>query len=72
MDAQRNRLYVSCGEGFIDVFAVQPRGYTRAARLATRGGARTALFVPDIDRLLLAVRATGSEQAAIWVYRPTP
>jgi hypothetical protein len=30
------------------------------------------LFVPERDRLYLAVRASGNEGAAVWVFRPTP
>jgi DNA-binding beta-propeller fold protein YncE len=69
-DAPRHRIYVSCGEGFIDVFDAE--GYHRIGRIRTVAGARTSLFVPGIDRLLLAVRANGREPAAIWVYRPNP
>jgi hypothetical protein len=29
-------------------------------------------MAPTLDRLFLAVRATSSEPAAIWVFRPTP
>lgn len=40
--------------------------------LPTAPGARTALFVPELDRLFLAVRARDQEPAAIWVYHPDP
>ena len=73
VDARRNRIYVSCGEGAIDVVAKEAGGdYRRMARIPTVAGARTALFVPETDRLYLGVRATASEPAAIWVFRPTP
>jgi DNA-binding beta-propeller fold protein YncE len=72
VDSRRNRVYVSCGEGFIDVLAAEGGTYVRAARLATEVGARTALYVPEIDRLLLAVRATATTPAAVWVFRPAP
>jgi YVTN family beta-propeller protein len=68
VDAKRNRAYVSCGQGFIDVFDIQSTDYRRVARIATVPGARTAYFSPAIDRLLVAVRATSSEPAAIWVF----
>jgi DNA-binding beta-propeller fold protein YncE len=70
-DTRRGRLYISCGDGHIDVFTAQDTGYVHLARVETKSGARTSLWVPAIDRLLLAVRASGSEPAAIWVYRPT-
>lgn len=69
VDAKRQRLYVSCGDGALDVLERQGDAITPLARLRTVSGARTALFVPELDRLFLAVRARGSENAAIWVYR---
>jgi chromate transporter len=72
VDANRHRLYVICGDGVIDVFAQSGDGYRRAARVTTAGGARTGLFVPALDRLFVAVRATGGVAAAIWVFRPVP
>jgi hypothetical protein len=72
VDAQRRRVYVSCGEGVIDVFAQAGGGYERIGRIPTVAGARTSLFVPANDRLYLGVRATASEPAAIWVFRPHP
>jgi len=47
-------------------------GYRRIAEMRTAAGARTSLFVPTLDRLFLAVRASGQEPAAIWVLRPSP
>jgi 6-phosphogluconolactonase (cycloisomerase 2 family) len=70
VDAKRRRIYVSCGEGFIDVFESHAGRYVRMEHIATAAGARTSLFVPELDRLFLAVRATWSEPAAIWVFRP--
>ncbi|MEZ0171455.1 YncE family protein [Microvirga sp. TS319] len=71
VDAKRHRVYVSCGDGHLDVF--QDAGtFRRLARIPTASGARTALFVPELDRLFLAVRASAHEPAAIWVYRPDP
>jgi DNA-binding beta-propeller fold protein YncE len=72
MDAKRNRVYVSCGDGSIDVFAVEGTSYRRLARIPTVSGARTSLFIPAMDRLALAVRASGREPAAIWVYQARP
>jgi DNA-binding beta-propeller fold protein YncE len=70
LDAKRERIYLSCGAGFLDV--IQRRGdtYAELARIPTIRGARTALFVPERDRLYLAVRASGGEGAAVWVFRP--
>ena len=69
-DSKRSRTYVSCGEGFIEVIADQSNHYAKEAKIATVGGARTALFVPELDRYFLAVRASGQEPAAIWIFKP--
>jgi DNA-binding beta-propeller fold protein YncE len=70
VDEKRNRVYVSCGEGVLDVLTPQAKSYASMGRTATAPGARTALFVSDIDRLVLAVRSTGTTPASIWVFRP--
>jgi hypothetical protein len=72
VDARRHRAYVSCGQGFIDVFDTHDAGYRRLARIPTVPGARTAYFEPSTDRFFLAVRATSAEPAAIWVFRAAP
>jgi YVTN family beta-propeller protein len=72
VDTKRHRLYVSCGEGVVDVLDQTDTGYRPLARVPTVSGARTALFVPSLDRLFVAVRARSGEPAAIWVFRPTP
>ena len=70
-DAKRRRIYVSCGEGFVDVLEGDPAGYHSLARIPTHSGARTSLFVPELDRLFVAARAAllGSD-AALLVFRP--
>lgn len=68
-DAERRRLYVSGGEGFIDVFdAHVPATLMRLARTKTAEGARTSLFVPGQRRLYLAVPHHGAQKAEIRVY----
>ena len=68
-DAQRRRIYAIGGEGAISVFEQRtPHQYAELGRVATVKGARTGLFSADLDRLFVAVRATGSEAAAIRIY----
>ena len=68
-DAVRKRLYVSGGEGYLDVFQQQEGNrFARAARIATAPGARTSLYVPDQSRLYLAVPHRGSQRAEIRMY----
>jgi len=72
VDRKLNRNYVTCGAGFIDVLTTADAKYSRVARIPTVSGARTGFFVPEMDRLLLGVRAGFKEPAAIWVYRTAP
>jgi DNA-binding beta-propeller fold protein YncE len=72
LDAKRRRVYISCGEGYLDVFDAEGGAYKRIGNIPTVSGARTALFVAELDRLFLAVRAAPGLPAAIWIFRPTP
>jgi YVTN family beta-propeller protein len=72
VDSKRHRAYVSCGQGFIDIFDIHDAVYRRLERIPTVPGARTSIFEPSTDRLFLAVRATSAETAAIWVFRAGP
>jgi DNA-binding beta-propeller fold protein YncE len=72
-DAKRRRVYVSCGEGTVAVWQQNGSTYRHVSLLKTASGARTSLFVPELDRLFIAARAgyfgLGSD-AAILVVRP--
>ena len=72
-DAKRHRAYVSCGDGSVDAWQEDGKGYRRLSSLKTASGARTSLFVPELDRLFVAARAgflgLGGD-AAILVLRP--
>ena len=72
-DAKRARIYISCGAGAIDVFEGKNSGFARLARIETESGARTSLFVPELDRLFVAARAGMlGGQARLLVFRPSP
>jgi DNA-binding beta-propeller fold protein YncE len=70
-DAARKRVYLSCGEGFLDVIqcGIGDR-YERVSRLATRGGARTCFFSPELDQLYLAVPQRDGQDAEVRIYQP--
>jgi YVTN family beta-propeller protein len=73
-DTKRRRYYVSCGAGRIDIFALSDDALQSLGRVPTSWGARTSLFVPELDRLFLAARAglLFGSNASIHVYRPLP
>jgi hypothetical protein len=72
LDEKRHLIYVSCGDGYLDVFR-RDANLSRVAHIATSSGARTSFWVPELDRLFVAVRAglLGSK-AEIRIYRPAP
>jgi hypothetical protein len=70
LDGKRDLVYVICGAGYVDVLKVRGETYTRVSRVTTVSGARTGLFVPELDRLFVAARARGSAPAAVWEFRP--
>jgi hypothetical protein len=69
-DEARGRIYASCGEGTIDVFArKQPSDpWKRTAVVATAKGARTSCFSAARKQLFLAVPKSGEHPAEIRVY----
>jgi YVTN family beta-propeller protein len=72
VDARRQRVYLSCGDGFLDVFAAQGSTYRRVAHMPSARGARTSVFSQELDRLFLAVPASSGQAAELWVFRPAP
>jgi hypothetical protein len=68
IDRRRNRVYVICGQGVVDVLERNTLG--RLERVATAPGARTGLYSAEADRLFVAVRASSGQQAEIRVLQP--
>jgi hypothetical protein len=69
-DVATQRIYVSGGSGYIDIFKQRdPRTYIQIAHIPSRSGARTSLFIPQLHLFLLAARASGGELAQMMVYK---
>lgn len=69
-DAQRERVYLSGGEGTISVFGrSDPDHYQLLETIPTAAGARTSLFVPATGTFYLAVPPRPQQEAGIWIYR---
>ena len=69
-DAKRSVLYVICGAGAVDVIQVQGDRLTAVAEVSTSDGARTGLYVPELDRLFVAAPARKGKDAQIIVLKP--
>ncbi|HZU34661.1 MAG TPA: YncE family protein [Gemmataceae bacterium] len=70
-DADRKRIYASCGEGFLAVIQqVNVNQYEPLAKLRTVKGARTSLFDAQSGRLYLVVpRQANQDGPTVQVYR---
>ena len=68
-DEARRRIYVSGGQGAISVVdQLDSDHYRLKTSIPTAVGARTSIFVPQLDRLYLAVPRRGAGTAEIRVY----
>jgi DNA-binding beta-propeller fold protein YncE len=69
-DAASKRVYVSCGEGFIDVIDQQGADrYQLRARIPTVAGARTSTFSSALNAFYLGVPRHGNDPAEIRVFK---
>jgi len=69
-DSANKLLYVSCGQGAINVISQTDQDHYRTTKtIATPPGARTSLFVPELKTLCVAVPHRGSQPAEIRVFR---
>ncbi|HLO18336.1 MAG TPA: hypothetical protein VK206_26120 [Anaerolineales bacterium] len=72
-DATHKLIFVIGGEGYIDIFSQQDMDqYELLTRIPTATGARTGLWVPELNRLYVAVPHQGRQEAEIQVYELRP
>lgn len=71
-DAARKFIYLTGGEGCISIFTQRDADhYMPIGRIRTAPGARTSLFVPELNRLYVAVPHRGEQPSEIRVYQPS-
>jgi len=73
-DAKLKRIYIIGGEGYVDVFQVPATGEELAhlAHVPTAPRARTGLFIPDLQTLVVARPHTTNGPAAVLVFNVKP
>jgi hypothetical protein len=73
-DTKLKRLYIIGGEGFVDVFQLSdtPQEPTRFAHLPTAPRARTGLFIPNLQLLIVAAPHTTNRPAAVMLFQARP
>lgn len=69
IDAATQRIYLSCGAGFLDVVERADGDHLRlVSRVPTAAGARTSLPLPRSSRLCVAVPRRGAQPAEVRVF----
>jgi len=68
-DSSSNQIYISCGGGYIDVVSqIDKDNYKTISRVESRSGARTSLFVPELNQLIVAAPARAGNDAQLMIY----
>lgn len=68
-DAVNKQIYISGGEGAVDIFKQRDMDhYDLVNRIQSAQGARTSLFVPELNQLYLAVPEHRGQEAQIQIY----
>lgn len=71
-DAEKNRIYISCGEGFVDVVQpLSPNEYKLSERIPTVAGARTSIFSNEMHALFVGVPRRADQPASILAFETT-
>ena len=69
-DAKRHRVYTICGAGKINVIdQIDPNTYRLSTTIDTANGARTGIFVSELDVLFVAIPHRSSQQAEVRCYQ---
>ncbi len=71
-DKQNRRIYLT-GDDYVAVFQQQgPDKYQEVARVKSDKGAKTAYYVPELNRLYVAVAGKGDTKAGVLQYEVVP
>lgn len=62
-------LYITCGGGYLNIIKQQSANqYTQTEKTSTRSGARTSLYIPQINRLVIASPKSFGRNAELLIY----
>ncbi len=62
------QIYLSCGSGYVDVFQqFADDKYIEKGKIRTHRGARTCLFIPELQQLIVASPADASQKASLLI-----
>ena len=69
-DGSSKQIYISCGGGYIDVIKqTGPDKYEVLSKIESRSGARTSLFVPELNQLVVAAPSHSGKEAQLMIYQ---
>ena len=69
-DLHSKSIFISGGGGAVNIFKqTGDATYQKIADIKTRNGARTSLFVPELNLFLIAARESGDQKATLLVYK---
>lgn len=68
-DDSSKQIYLSCGEGYIDVFKQKEADtYIPNGKTTTHSGARTSMFIPELNQLIIASPYRFGNNAELLIY----
>jgi YVTN family beta-propeller protein len=68
-DSPSKQIFVSCGGGYVDIIKQSGTDkYEVTSRIESRAGARTSLFVPELNHLIVAAPARSGSDAQLMIY----
>ena len=69
-DSRNKLIYVSGGGGRVDIIRqIDPDRYQKVSSVSTAPGARTSLFIPELNLLCVAVPHRGNQEAEMLIYK---
>jgi WD40 repeat protein len=67
-DPVSSRLYATCGEGYLDIMQYSRTGGLKMIKkLATGSRARTSIYVPELNKIFIAIPKSGISEAFIGI-----
>lgn len=63
------QIYLSCGAGYVDIIKqTDANTYTSDGKIASHSGARTSLYLPELNRLIVASPSGIKSNAGLLIY----
>ena len=68
-NASAKQIYLSCGSGYLDIFSqIDPDSYVFSTQIPTHPGAGTSLYIPELNKLIVACPARFSTPASLLTF----